>query len=113
MKKLFLQVYGNDAIPLNIKFKPRFSFFETSNSIFILADTTVSGCITEKLKKNINKEISNFGKSIIYVSMYKNKNDFAESLEGIAWGTYVWCFNDPNHYIHFDDKPTELIIHKA
>ncbi len=113
MKNDFLCAYAKDAIQIDIKFKSGFYFFETPDNIFVLADANVSGCITEKTKINLDNKILNSEKPNIYVSMYKSKNDFKQSLMHVAWGTYVWCLDNPNHYIHFDNKPSKLITNKT
>lgn len=113
MEQLFLKTYVSDANTLNIKFNTGISFFEKLGRIYVLANTNITSCINEELKRLIYKKIYSLGKPIVYISMFENKKDFGESVESIAWGTYVWFEDHPNHYIHFDESPSKLAINKT
>lgn len=36
---------------------------------------------------------------------FPDSNGFAEVADQIAWGTKVWIANEPEHMIHYNDKP--------
>jgi hypothetical protein len=109
MVSQFLNSFIPDATILNIDIGEGIYYYEHQNSIYVLVDVAVIGLITQDLKEEIAKKLENSVKSILYFSMFENRLHFAKSGE-IVWGTYAWFANEPKHYIHFDDHPSEKII---
>lgn len=112
MVSQFLKSFIPDATVLNIDIGEGIYYYEHQNSIYVLVNVAVIGFITQDLKEKIAKKLESFVKPILYFSMFKNRLHFAKAGE-IVWGTYAWFPNEPKHYIHFDDHPSEkLITHK-
>lgn len=45
------------------------------------------------------------GVSKLIVTFFSSKNEFSEVADQIAWGAKVWIASEPEHMIHYDDKP--------
>ena len=61
--------------------------------------------ITKPIKEKLEREFCDLKGNKVFVSIFETKRNFIENSEKIAWGTYVWIQSDPEHIIHFDDKP--------
>ena len=109
MKEQFVKQFIPNAKPVN-RFKCKGIFcFENKQEFFALIDIRLVGTLTQsRIKKIRTKMLYSATKPIKFVSMYKTRNDFS-TLGEIVWGAYAWFENEPNHFIHFDDKPYKII----
>ena len=106
MESLFIKSYIPDSTMLKIDLGNGIHLHEDNNSIYFLADALVVGLITENFKRKAHSKLINLIKPVIYVTMFDSKVSFAKSKQNVAWGTYVWFADNPNHYIHFDNSPS-------
>lgn len=111
MEAIFLNQFAPKASRIKLTDKFSFSFYQTIDSLFILSNTIKTGIITDKIKAYLQKEFKDLNKSVFLVNMFVDKGDMKNFDEEIAWGSYAWFKNSPNHYIHFDDAPSKLMIH--
>jgi len=71
------------------------------NRLFFIETITSHGVISPKRKAEL-EELSNDCESWkVYITAFKNRQEFAELPVDVAWDTDVWFANAPAHMIHF------------
>ncbi|MEQ5821032.1 BsuBI/PstI family type II restriction endonuclease [Halomonas sp. SCS19] len=70
-----------------------------------VAFNKVDGVVNENKKKLLDESLRlcRLGRNLITV--FSDRHDYAEVADQVAWGTKVWIANEPDHMIHYDDKP--------
>lgn len=82
------------------------AFYSSSRKLLCLfMYAEVSGPITEKEKIKIEESLRPSGVASVLVSVFSSRADFSQVADQIAWGTKVWIATEPEHMIHYDDKP--------
>jgi hypothetical protein len=112
MESIFLNYFAPDAKAVKISDNENLSFYQTLDSLFILADTSKTGLITKEIKQSLNLKECFSNKNIYFVNLFNDRSEMKNFNEEIAWGSYAWFKNAPSHHIHFDDTPSKLFVHK-
>ena len=107
MEHIFIQSFIPKATILPFDIGKGINCYQSDDAIFVLANASLGGLITKKIKEKAIKKLKYLDKHHIYVSIYNKRDDFNEALK-IAWGTYVWFADAPKHTIHFDDNPQAI-----
>ncbi|WP_311950196.1 BsuBI/PstI family type II restriction endonuclease [Halomonas piscis] len=82
------------------------AFYSSSRKLLcLIMYAEVSGPITEKEKIKIEELLHPSGLASVLISVFSTRFEFSQVADQIAWGTKVWIANEPNHMIHYDDKP--------
>lgn len=100
MEIFFVQRFIPHSKLLKEKSGNGINIYENNIELFALIDVDKVGPATEKLKQQI---LQSENKSVKCVSLFKNRNDFADS-EDVAWGTYVWFADSPDHFVYFEEN---------
>jgi hypothetical protein len=79
--------------------------YSGDDKIFVIGLGSISGIITEQKKAKILKQIKRTQREVYFFTLFNNKEDFQKLIDKISWGSYVWIATEPEHTIHFDDKP--------
>lgn len=82
------------------------SAFRKDNSIFVLSVQKGGGVITNEQQKRLISFLHVGKAEKIFVTLFDDMNDFKAYSDNLSWGSYAWIMSEPNHTIHFDDKPT-------
>lgn len=79
--------------------------YSGDNKIFIIGLGDISGVITEQKKDEILKQLSEPESKVYFFTLFDNKETFQKNSDLISWGSYAWLATEPEHTIHFDNKP--------
>ena len=79
--------------------------YSGANKIFVIGLGNISGVITEQKKADILKQLSRPQSDVCFFTLFDSKEAFQKDSDLISWGSYVWLATDPEHTIHFDNKP--------
>lgn len=79
--------------------------YSGDNKIFVIGLGNISGIITEQKKAEILKQLSRPQREVFFFTLFDNIEAFQKNSDFISWGSYVWLATDPEHTIHFDNKP--------
>lgn len=79
--------------------------YSGDNKIFVIGLGDISGVITAQKKDEILKQLSKPESEIYFFTLFDSKETFQKNSDLISWGTFVWLATEPEHTIHFDDKP--------
>ena len=79
--------------------------YSGENKIFIIGLGNISGIITEQKKAEILKQLSRPQREVCFFTLFDCKEAFQKNSNLISWGSYVWLATEPEHTIHFDNKP--------
>jgi len=101
MERTFIDSFIPDANFRDFGFAKGIQCYEYCDTIYVLVNTEIVGLITQRLKKEISKKLQLLSKPILYISIFKKRTDFIEP-DKIAWDSYVWCEDNPKHFIHFE-----------
>lgn len=81
-------------------------FYSSSSKFLCLfVYSEISGPITKDEKIKIDESLQSSGLTSVLISVFSTRFEFSQVANQIAWGTKVWIANEPNHMIHYDDKP--------
>ena len=78
---------------------------ESRKLLLIIAHAEKTGAVSDVKKKCLEEMLEPSGVSKLIVTFFSSKNEFSEVADQIAWGTKVWIASEPEHMIHYDDKP--------
>jgi hypothetical protein len=104
-----LQSFLNHHLPTAKKYKElskSLVVYTGEDKLFVIGLGNAGSIITGEKKTEILKQFNNTQKKIYFMSLFATKEDFQKNVDIIAWGSYVWTAAEPEHTIHFDDKPT-------
>jgi len=76
-----------------------------ADKIFVIGFGNMSGIITDKKKVELLKEFKKEESKVYFFTLFDNKEDFQKYSDMISWGSYVWIVTEPEHTIHFDNRP--------
>ncbi len=107
MEHIFIQSFIPNASILESNIGKGIHGYQNDDVIFVLANAALGGPITKKIKEKAIKILRSFDKRLICVSIYNKKDDLFE-VSKVAWGSYVWFADTPQHTIHFDDNPQAI-----
>jgi hypothetical protein len=79
--------------------------YSGDNKIFVIGLGDFSGVITEQKKDEILKQLSRPESEVYFFTLFDSKETFQKKSNLISWGSYVWLATEPEHTIHFDNKP--------
>jgi hypothetical protein len=79
--------------------------YSGDNKIFVIGLGNISGVITEQKKVEILKQLSRPQSDVCFFTLFDSNEAFQKKSDLISWGSYVWLATDPEHTIHFDNKP--------
>jgi hypothetical protein len=79
--------------------------YSSDNKVYIIGLGNINGVITEEKKTEIIKQLSNSDNEVYFFTLFDCKETFQKNIDLISWGSYVWLETDPEHTIHFDNKP--------
>ena len=79
--------------------------YSGDNKIFVIGLGDMSGVITEQRKDEILKQLSKSESEVYFFTLFDSKETFQKNSDLISWGSYVWLATEPEHTIHFDNKP--------
>lgn len=79
--------------------------YSDDNKVFIIGLGNINGVITEQKKAEILKQLSKSHSEIYFFTLFDSKEAFQKNSDSISWGSYVWLATEPEHTIHFDNKP--------
>ena len=79
--------------------------YSGENKIFVIGLGNISGIITEQKKAEILKQLSRPQSEVSFFTLFNCKEAFQKNSNLISWGSYVWLATEPEHTIHFDNKP--------
>ena len=88
------------------KFSKSIITYLGSDKIFVIGLGSNSEVITEKKKAEILNHFKPTQKKVYFFTLFETKEIFQKYIDMISWGSYVWIATEPDHTIHFDDKPT-------
>ncbi|WNK19030.1 BsuBI/PstI family type II restriction endonuclease [Halomonas piscis] len=77
----------------------------SNENLDLVVFNEVGGVITENKKKLLDESLRLCRLGVSLITVFSDRHDFAEVADQIAWGTKVWIANEPDHMIHYDDKP--------
>ena len=76
-----------------------------NDKVFVIGLGTLNGIINEQVKENLSKHLQRIDKKVYFFSLFNSNEMFQMHSDKIAWGSYVWIATQPDHTIHFDNKP--------
>lgn len=79
--------------------------YSHGSKVFVVGSGISGGVITENKKAEILKQLKMPGTELYFFTLFDSKEAFQENSDLISWGSYVWLASDPEHTIHFDNKP--------
>ena len=79
--------------------------YSWDNKVFIIGLGDSGGVITEKKKAEMLKQLSRPESEVYFFTLFDSREAFQKNSDLISWGSYVWLATDPEHTIHFDNKP--------
>lgn len=79
--------------------------YSGDNKIFIIGLGNINGIITEQKKAEIEEQLDISHREIYFFTLFENIESFQKNSDSISWGSYVWLATEPEHTIHFDNKP--------
>jgi hypothetical protein len=104
MEDLFVQNFIPNAKLLKKKSCVGINIYENNTELFALVNADKIGPATEELKQGI---LQSENKPVKCVSLFKNRMHYADSEE-VAFGTYVWFSDSPNHFVYFEENASEV-----
>jgi hypothetical protein len=82
------------------------TFLKDNKAIYVIADNSSEIIISDDVKAALLNSLSVYDEEKVFITLFTNKEDFANHSDKISWGSYVWIATEPHHTIHFDSKPT-------
>lgn len=79
--------------------------YSADNNIFVIGLGNISGIITEQKKDEILKQLNRPENEVYFFTLFDNRETFQKNSDLISWGSYIWVGTEPEHTIHFDNKP--------
>lgn len=102
--QLFKNKFLHEAIHFNEK--NNLSLLKDNKAIYIIADNSKGTIISDDIRSDLQKFLSVYHEEKVFITLFKEKDDFANHSNKVSWGSYVWIASEPNHTIHFNSKPT-------
>lgn len=78
---------------------------ENNKKLFLVAFYENGSLFSEAKKQSMDEVSNQCDLEKVYITVFPDRNEFSKVADQIAWGTKVWIANEPNHMIHYDDKP--------
>ncbi len=73
------------------------------NWLILVEAVVTTGPIDESRRRELAEMFKDSKAGLVYVTAFPERGEvFQEFLEALAWGTVVWCANEPTHMIHFN-----------
>ena len=79
--------------------------YSGDKKIFVIGLGDNNGVITEQKKVEILKQLGKAETDVYFFTLFDSMEKFQENSDLISWGSYVWLATEPQHTIHFDNKP--------
>ena len=61
---------------------------------------------SEKKKEKLLIRFENSARKLFFISLFDSRKEFDQYFDDIAWGSYAWFGNEPEHTIHFEKNGT-------
>jgi hypothetical protein len=74
----------------------------TKDWLILLAVVGSRGPMTPTRTMDLRQRFVHCGASITFVSVFPDRESWAEYVDQIAWETEVWIANEPDHLIHYN-----------
>lgn len=74
------------------------------NWLVLLEAASSHGPVDAKRRTELASIFGGSTAGIVYVSCFPDRKEMRKYLHALAWGTEVWCAEDPAHLIHFDGE---------
>src|ERR687895_353878 len=62
------------------------------------------GPVDSKRRGELKSLFRNSSVGLVFISCFPSRAELRQNLQDIAWGTEVWCADNPTHLIHFDGE---------
>lgn len=72
------------------------------NWLILMQSGSVSGPIVEDRRDELGSLFSGACADLVYVSCFATRAELGAHPVDIAWGSSVWCADEPAHLIHFN-----------
>jgi BsuBI/PstI restriction endonuclease domain len=72
---------------------------EKKQAIFFIEVATSRGIITHQRKHEIEEILAACPLRRVYITACYNLYDYEQFVEHVAWGSYIWCAQIPDHII--------------
>ncbi len=78
------------------------AYVETTNWLFLVEAVHSSNPISSLRHKLLEDAAANCSAGLVFVSVFKDRSNFAKWVKEIDWETEVWLADSPEHMIHFN-----------
>lgn len=83
---------------------PSVVIYFTQRGLLVLIDVAeLRGLMTSKRREALMKVFGGCRVELIFVSAFRSRSEFQESLTEPPWGTVVWFADEPDHLVYFND----------
>lgn len=79
-------------------------YFPSRNWLVLMEAADSHGPVDAKRRGELAALFAGSTASLVYVSCFPSRAVMRKYLAQIAWGTDVWCADNPTHLIHFDGE---------
>jgi hypothetical protein len=86
-------------VPFEYFFSDIILYQEKKQAIFFIEVSTSHGIVSHQRKREIEEFLVACQLRRVYITVCHDLNDYKQSIERVAWGSYIWCAQMPNHII--------------
>jgi type II restriction enzyme len=106
--KLFLEEHVlaqlNITVDRHGKLPDLIIYLRDRNWLILVEAVMSHGPMNPQRKTELARTFVNSTAELVYVSCFSDRRELRKYVADIAWGTEVWCADEPTHLIHFNGE---------